>query len=97
MNLKTGWNCSEVIFDLAGKQVRLRHLEELLAAPELWDDQARAAEILKERGALLQALEEWQGKGRQIEDLEVLLSRRGRCRRAGWDRARAARHAAGAA
>ena len=27
-----------VIFDLAGKQVRLRHLEELMAAPELWDD-----------------------------------------------------------
>jgi peptide chain release factor 2 len=73
MTLKTGWNCSEVIFDLAGKQVRLRHLEELLAAPELWDDQARASEILKERGALLQALEDWQGKERQVEDLEVLL------------------------
>ncbi|MGA8570877.1 MAG: peptide chain release factor 2 [Desulfobaccales bacterium] len=61
------------IFDLAGKQVRLRHLEELLAAPELWDDQARAAEILKERGGLLQDLEEWQGKEHQVEDLEVLL------------------------
>ncbi|MGO9622562.1 MAG: peptide chain release factor 2 [Desulfobaccales bacterium] len=59
--------------DLAGKQVRLRHLEELLAAPELWDDQARAAEILKERGALLQALADWQGKERQVEDLEVFL------------------------
>ncbi|MGA7576976.1 MAG: peptide chain release factor 2 [Desulfobaccales bacterium] len=59
--------------DLAGKQVRLRHLEELLAAPELWDDQARAAEILKERGGLLQDLEEWQGKEHQVEDLEVLL------------------------
>jgi peptide chain release factor 2 len=73
MTLKAGWNCSEVIFDLAGKQVRLRHLEELLAAPELWDDQARAAEILKERGALLQALADWQGKERQVEDLEVFL------------------------
>jgi peptide chain release factor 2 len=51
----------------------LRHLEELLAAPELWDDQARAAEILKERGALLQALAEWNEKERQVEDLEVLL------------------------
>ncbi|MGA8141164.1 MAG: peptide chain release factor 2 [Desulfobaccales bacterium] len=61
------------IFDLAGKQVRLRHLQELLAAPELWDDQARAAEILKERGGLLQDLAEWQGKENQVEDLEVLL------------------------
>jgi len=53
--------------------VRLRHLQELLAAPELWDDQARAAEILKERGGLLQDLAEWQGKEHQVEDLEVLL------------------------
>ncbi len=53
--------------------MRLRHLEELLAAPELWDDQARAAEILKERGALLQALAEWTQKEGQVEDLEVLL------------------------
>jgi peptide chain release factor 2 len=51
----------------------LRHLEELLAAPELWDDQARAAEILKERGALLQAVADWNEKERQVEDLEVLL------------------------
>ncbi len=53
--------------------MRLRHLQELLAAPELWDDQARAAEILKERGGLLQDLAEWQGKEHQVEDLEVLL------------------------
>ena len=57
----------------AGKQVRLRHLEELMAATDLWDDQTRAAEILKERGALLQALAEWTQKEGQVEDLEVLL------------------------
>jgi len=45
----------------------------LLAQPELWDDQARAADILRERGALLQALEEWQQRVKQVEDLEVLL------------------------
>ncbi len=44
-----------------------------MAAPDLWDDQARAAEILKERGALLQALEEWKQQESQLEDLEVLL------------------------
>jgi peptide chain release factor 2 len=51
----------------------LRHLEELLAAPEFWDDAARAAEILKERGALTQAVEEWQRRAKEVEDLEVLL------------------------
>ncbi len=53
--------------------MRLRHLEELLAEPGLWDDANRAAEILKERGALMQALEEWQRRARELEDLEVLL------------------------
>ncbi len=44
-----------------------------MAATDLWDDQARAAEILKERGALLQALAEWTQKEGQVEDLEVYL------------------------
>jgi peptide chain release factor 2 len=53
--------------------VRLHHLQELLSTPDLWDDQTRAAEILKERGALLQALAEWTQKEGEVEDLEVLL------------------------
>jgi peptide chain release factor 2 len=53
--------------------VRLRHLEELLAEQGLWDDQARAADILRERGALIQALEEWRRRENELEDLEVLL------------------------
>ena len=70
---KTGWKPFEVIFDLAGKQVRLRHLEELMGAPELWDDQARAADILRERASLIQATEEYVTRHQQLEDLELLL------------------------
>ena len=44
-----------------------------MAQTEFWEDQARAAEILKERGALLQAVEEWDQRLKQVEDLEVLL------------------------
>jgi peptide chain release factor 2 len=44
-----------------------------MAAPELWDDQARAADILKERASLIQATEEWDARRRELEDLEVLL------------------------
>jgi peptide chain release factor 2 len=44
-----------------------------MAAQDLWDDQTRAADILRERGALLQALAEWTQKEAQVEDLEVLL------------------------
>jgi peptide chain release factor 2 len=44
-----------------------------MAAPELWDDQARAADITRERGALIQATAEWEERRQQLEDLEVLL------------------------
>ena len=45
----------------------------MTAVPEFWEDQARAADILRERGALLQALQEWEQQTRRVEDLEVLL------------------------
>ena len=51
----------------------MRHLEELLGAPELWDDQARAADILRERASLIQATEEHEARHKQLEDLEIML------------------------
>ncbi len=45
----------------------------MLGQPGLWEDQARAADILRERGALLAALEDWQQRTKEAEDLEVLL------------------------
>ncbi len=44
-----------------------------MAAPELWDDQARAADILRERASLIQATEEYEARRQQLEDLELLL------------------------
>jgi len=44
-----------------------------MAAPEFWEDQARAADITRERGALIQATAEWEARRQQLEDLEVLL------------------------
>ena len=44
-----------------------------MAAPELWDDQARAADILRERASLIQATEEYAARRQQLEDLELLL------------------------
>jgi peptide chain release factor 2 len=44
-----------------------------MAAPELWEDQARAADILKERASLIQATEEYEARSRQLEDLDLLL------------------------
>ena len=58
---------------MGGKEVRLRHITELMAAPDLWDDQARAADILRERGALLQAVAEYEQRLKEVEDLDLLL------------------------
>ena len=44
-----------------------------MAAPELWDDQARAADILRERASLIQATEEYEARRQQLEDLELML------------------------
>jgi peptide chain release factor 2 len=44
-----------------------------MAAPELWDDQARAADILRERASLIQATEEYAARRQQLEDLELML------------------------
>jgi peptide chain release factor 2 len=44
-----------------------------MAAPELWDDQARAADILRERAALLQATGDYETRNQQLQDLELLL------------------------
>jgi peptide chain release factor 2 len=44
-----------------------------MAETGFWDDQARAAEILKERSVLLQAVEDYEQRAKEVEDLEVLL------------------------
>ena len=45
-----------------------------MGAPELWDDQARAADILRERASLIQATGEYVARHQQLEDLELMLN-----------------------
>ena len=44
-----------------------------MATPDLWDDQARAADILRERASLIQATEEYVARHQRLEDLELML------------------------
>jgi peptide chain release factor 2 len=44
-----------------------------MAKAGFWDDVAQAAEALKERSALLAAVDEYHRREKQVEDLEVLL------------------------
>jgi peptide chain release factor 2 len=48
-------------------------LEEKLAVPGFWEEAGQAGDLLKERAALRQALEDWRQHFKQVEDLEVLL------------------------
>jgi peptide chain release factor 2 len=61
------------IFDLAGKQKRVAELEEGAADPELWSDQERAQELLREKSALERELAFFEEAARLHSDAEVLL------------------------
>lgn len=37
------------VFDLAGRQERLKKLDEVAADPAIWEDQERAQKVLRER------------------------------------------------
>jgi peptide chain release factor 2 len=64
---------SEVSFELETKQERLKEIDNIMAAPEFWEDAAQAAAVQKERSQILATLEDYQRRAAQVEDLEVLL------------------------
>jgi peptide chain release factor 2 len=66
-------NRFEVIFDGAGKQERIRQLEEKAAHPEFWSKPEEAQELLQARRALERDVELDEKLGREIGDLKALL------------------------
>ncbi len=44
-----------------------------MSKPGFWDDPAQGAPVLKERAGLLAAVEDYHGREKQVEDLEILL------------------------
>ena len=62
----------ETIFDLPGKQSRLKELEEITGQPEFWDDADKAQETLKEQSLIKNTVESWQSLTSELEDVEVL-------------------------
>jgi len=48
-------------------------IDKLMGAPGFWEDAQAAAELQKERSLLVNALEDYERRARQVEDLEVLL------------------------
>ena len=60
-------------FDLAGKKKRVGELEELLSAPDLWDDNERAQKLLKEQKELQDSLGSVNRPQSTLDDADVLL------------------------
>jgi peptide chain release factor 2 len=64
----------ETVFDLEGKQNRLKELETIIAKQGFWDDPEAAAPLLKERTALSERLETYQALAGELEDNELLAA-----------------------
>ena len=61
------------IFDPAGKRAALEALEEKIADPELWKNQAEAKKITAERKAVGAMVKQWEQLEKCAEDCQVLL------------------------
>ena len=67
------WRPSGGIFDVASIEARLSELEALVASPDLWEDNARAQGLLKERTELQGRLESVVKPSQHLDDVEVLI------------------------
>jgi len=63
----------EVIFDIAGINLRLGDIEKLMAKPDFWDDKETAQLVLKEGKSLHNLVNQWEDQRTKLEDVGVLL------------------------
>jgi peptide chain release factor 2 len=61
------------IFDVPSQLEHLKTLEKKLHAEDLWDDHAKAQEILKEKSSIENSLQPFNSVVKKFEDLSVLL------------------------
>ena len=61
------------IFDRPTKQARLEELAKLTEDPEIWNDQARAQKIFKERTDLERQLDGWARLSTDVEEASLML------------------------
>lgn len=60
------------IFDLPGKETRLKELEEITGQPEFWDNADKAQETLREQAQIKNTVTEWQSLTSELDDVEIL-------------------------
>ncbi len=62
----------ETIFDLPGKESRLKELEEITGNPEFWDNADLAQETLREQSLIKNTVDQWKGLTSELDDVEIL-------------------------
>lgn len=61
------------IFDLDTLEERLRNLDEVMTAPQFWDDQDAARQTIEEANRLKRWIQPWSGFSTQADDLSALV------------------------
>ena len=77
---QTGWTKLRSVFDLAGKTLRIRELEDLTRAPGLWADRRRGQEAAKQLVKLRTETARWkelQSEAAQLNELAALAQEDG--------------------
>jgi peptide chain release factor 2 len=69
----SGSKSSGGVFDLDGMRARRAALEEEAARPDLWNDRARAEQLLREKRAVEREVDLFDALARSLEDASVLL------------------------
>ncbi|MCA9978929.1 MAG: PCRF domain-containing protein, partial [Anaerolineales bacterium] len=59
-------------FDVANKADKITQLEQLAAAPDFWDDSARAQEMMQDLTKLRDEVGDWQKVSQRLEDALLL-------------------------
>jgi peptide chain release factor 2 len=63
---------SEAIFDIASKRTRIAALEEKMASPGFWDDNAAAREVMAEPTVLKAWVEPFDALKARVNEMEEL-------------------------
>ena len=61
------------IFDLSQRQARIEELDAISQDPTFWDDSDRAQELMKERGELVELVDEFSTQRETLEEAEVFI------------------------
>ncbi len=69
----TVWSSSGGIFDLGQRRARIEELDAISQSPGFWDDSEQAQEIMKERGRLVDLVEEFDNQLEALEEAEVFV------------------------